>query len=108
MILTVYNFCNAGPLMRRMYFLGGGIAFHLWASLVDQSVKNLLAMQETWLRFLGYEDPLEKKMAIHSSILAWKISWTEEPRGLQSMGPQDLATKPPPMKSEGGRESWEA
>ena len=46
MILTVYNFCNAGPLMRRMYFLGGGIAFHLWASLVDQSVKNLLAMQQ--------------------------------------------------------------
>ena len=46
MILTVYNFCNAGPLMRRMYFLGVGIAFHLWASLVDQSVKNLLAMQQ--------------------------------------------------------------
>ena len=46
-------------------------------------------MQETWLRFLGYEDPLEKKMAIHSSILAWKISWTEEPGGLQSMGLQE-------------------
>ena len=53
-----------------------------------QLVKNLPAMQETWVRFLGWEDPLEKEMATHSSTLAWKISWTEEPGGLQSMGSQ--------------------
>ena len=46
-------------------------------------------MRETWVRFLGQEDPLEKEMAIHSSILAWKISWTEEPGRLQSMGSQE-------------------
>ena len=49
-------------------------------------VKNLPAMQETWVLFLGQEDPLEKYMATHSSILAWRISWTEEPGGLQSSG----------------------
>ena len=57
-----------------------------WASLVAQLVKNLPAVQETRVRSLGWEDPLEKEMATHSSILAWKISWTEEPSGLQSMG----------------------
>ena len=46
-------------------------------------------MQETLVRFLGQEDPLEKEMAIHSNILAWKIPWTEEPGGLQSMGSQE-------------------
>ena len=56
------------------------------ASLVAQSVKNLPAVQETWVRSLGWEDPLEKETATHSSILAWKISWIEEPDGLQSMG----------------------
>ena len=58
------------------------------ASLVAQMVKNLPAMQETWLPSLGWEDPLEKGMATHSSILAWRIPWTEEPDGLQSMGSQ--------------------
>ena len=53
----------------------------LWASLVAQLVKNSPAMQETWVRSLGREDPLEKKMATHSSILAWEIPWTEEPGG---------------------------
>ena len=55
-------------------------------------------MQETRVRFLGQEDPLEKEVATHSSILAWDISWTEEPGGLQSTGSQEpsLATKPPP------------
>ena len=52
------------------------------ASLVAQTVKSLPAMQETWVRFLGWEDPLEKEMAIHFSILAWNIPWTEEPGGL--------------------------
>ena len=51
-------------------------------------VKNLLAMQETWVHSLGGEDPLEKEMATHSSILAWRIPWTEEPGGLQSMESQ--------------------
>ena len=49
------------------------------ASLVAQLVKNLLAMQETWVRFLSREDPLEEEMATHFSILAWRIPWTEEP-----------------------------
>jgi len=51
-------------------------------------VKNLLVMQETWVQSLGWEDPLEEDMATHSSILAWRIPWTEEPVGLQSMGLQ--------------------
>ena len=58
------------------------------ASLVAQTVKNLPAMQETWVRSLGQEDPLEKEMATHSSILAWRNPWIEEPGGLQSMGSQ--------------------
>ena len=49
-------------------------------------IKNLPKMQDTWVRSLGREDPLEKGMATHSGILAWKIPWTEEPGGLQSMG----------------------
>ena len=57
-----------------------------WASLVAQMVKNLPVMQETWVQSLGQEDPLEKGIAIHSSILAWRIPWTEEPGRLQSMG----------------------
>ena len=63
-----------------------------WASLAAQLVKNLPAMQETWVRFLGWEDPLEKEIATHSSILAWRIPWTEEPGGLQSMGSQESGT----------------
>ena len=57
-------------------------------SLVAQTVKNLPAIQEAWVQSLGQENPLEKEMATHSNILAWKISWTEKPRGLQSMGLQ--------------------
>jgi len=53
-----------------------------------QLVKNPPAMQETWVRSLGWEDTLEKGMATHSSILAWRTPWTEEPGGLQSMGSQ--------------------
>ena len=53
-----------------------------------QTVKNFPAMWETWVRFLGQEDLLEKEMATHSSTLAWKILWTEEPGRLQSMGSQ--------------------
>ena len=72
----------------------------LLASLVAQSVKNLPAMQKTQVRFLGLEDPVEKEMANHSSILAWRIPWTEEAGWLQSIGLQrvrhDLVTKEPP------------
>ena len=71
-----------------------------WASLVAQLVKNPSAKQETQVRSLGGEDPLEKEMATHSSIPAWKIPRTEEHGGLQSMGSQrighDLAAKPLP------------
>ena len=61
-------------------------------------IKNLPAKQETWVWLLGWEDPLEKEMATHSSIVAWEIPWTEEPGGLQSMGSlqrvrYDLVTK---------------
>ena len=65
------------------------------ASLMVWTVKNLPAMQETWVRSLGQEDPLEKGMATYSSILAWRIPWTEEPDGLQSVG------------SQGVRNDWE-
>ena len=65
--------------------LCGGLRLLLWASQVAQTVKNLPAVQETWVRFMSREDPLEKAMATHSSILAWRIPWTEESDGLQSM-----------------------
>ena len=55
-------------------------------------MKNLLAMQGTRVQYLHWKDPLEKEMAIHSNILAWKIPWTEEPGGLQSMGWQETDT----------------
>ena len=68
---------------------------YLWANspvnlvqklMVAQMVENLPAMQETWVQSMGQEDALEKEMATYSSILAWKIPWTEKPGGLQSMG----------------------
>ena len=66
------------------------------SSQVAQTIKNSLAMQETWVRSLDWEDPLEKVMDTHSNILAWRIPWTEELGRLQSMGSQrvrhDLAT----------------
>ena len=58
----------------------------IWRQVVAQVVKSLPAMQETMVQFLGQEDPLEKEMATHSSILAWKIPLMEEPGGLQSVG----------------------
>ena len=66
---------------------------------VAQLVKNLPAIQKTWVRSLGWEDLLEKGMATHSSILAWRIPLTEEPGRLQSLGLQESGTtKPPPYK----------
>ena len=58
----------------------------MMASLVAQMIKSPPAMQETWVQSLGQEDPLEKGMAIHSSILVWRVPWTEEPGRLQSLG----------------------
>ena len=62
------------------------------ASLVAQMLKCLPAMQETWVRSLGREDPLEKGMAAHSSILTWEIPWTEEPDSYSSWGHKELDT----------------
>ena len=61
---------------------------YLWAYLVAQRLKHLPPMWEIWVQSLGQEDPLEKEMATHSNILAWRIPWTEEPGRLQSMGSQ--------------------
>ena len=63
-----------------------------WVSLVVQLVKNLPAMQETWVQFLDWVDPVEKETATPSNILAWRIPWTEEPGRLQSMRLQELDT----------------
>ena len=65
----------------------------LGASLVAQTVKSLPTGQETWVRYLSREDLLEKEMSTHSSILAWRILWTEEPGGLQFMGLQRVKTQ---------------
>ena len=71
--------------LRLWYFVVAALADQ-GSSLVAQTVKNLPAVQETHVRFLSLGDSVEKEMATHSSILAWKIPWTEEPGGLQSMG----------------------
>ena len=73
-------------IIQTMWFLQKDIL--KWASLVAQTVEHLPAVRETQVRSLGWEDPLEKEMATHSSILAWRIPWTEEPGGLQSTGSQ--------------------
>ena len=65
-----------------------GLLVGIGASLVAQQVKNLPAMQETWVQSLDWENPLEEGTATHSSILAWRIPWTEEPSGLRSPGSQ--------------------
>ena len=87
--------CNAGDNSGSILGLGRspgeGIGYPLqyfWASLVTQMVKHLPTMQETWVRSLGWEDPLEKEMVTHSGMLSWKIPWTKEPGRLQSMGSQ--------------------
>ena len=72
-----------------MEYLNGGLQSSK-ASLVAQMVKNLPAMQESSVRSLSQEDPLEKEMATHSSILSWRIPWTEDPGGLQPMGSQKV------------------
>ena len=97
--LWFYFKCNCAPPpdMLRLLFCPWmwGIFFwwdapFSWAFLVAQTVKNLTAMQEIWVLSLCQEDPLEEDMTIHISILACRIPWTEEPGGLQSMGPQKV------------------
>ena len=78
---------SPGNLDTSLCFNQPGILYD--ASLIAQSVKNLPAMQETQVRFLGWEDLLEKEMATHSHILARRILWTEEPGRLQSVGSQE-------------------
>ena len=87
--------CFANIALTRRIFVGKAmtllfnVLFRLvMTSLVAQTVKRLSMMRETRVRSLGWEDPLEKEMAIHSSTIAWKIPWTEEPGRLQSMGSQ--------------------
>ena len=84
-LFTVWATREATTLLKLNYFLRT-----LLASLVAQLVKNLPAMQEIWVWFLGWEDHLEKEIVTHSSILAWRIPWTEEPGRLQFMGSQEL------------------
>ena len=77
---------NSSSVFLKKHLLG---AYHVQTSpLVTQTVNNLPAIRETQVQSLGWEDPLEKEMATHSSILAWEIPWTEEPGGLQSLGSQ--------------------
>ena len=71
------------------------------------AVKNPPAMQETWIGSLNWEDPLEEEMSTHSSILAWKIPWTEEPGGLQSMGLQRVGHDWATEQRFGTDDSWE-
>ena len=82
------NAGDAGLIPRSGRLLDKEMATHSRASLVSQLVKNLPSIWETWVRSLGREDPLERGIATHSSILAWEIPWIEEPSGLQSMGSQ--------------------
>ena len=94
--------CSPLPPFSRHTHLSISLFPLFWASLIymgsliAQSVKNLPAMQETWVHFLGWEGPLEKEMAAHSSTLAWRISWTkeQESHGFARKG-HDLVTKPP-------------
>ena len=82
---------DPGSVLGLVRSAGEGIGYspqYSWASLVAQLVKNPPAMRETWVQSLGWEGPLEKEMAIHSSTIAWKIPWIEEPGRLQSMGSQ--------------------
>ena len=111
LLLSIYLFpgssagkessCNAGdpgsiPGSGRSPREGMGYPFqYSWASVVAQMVKNLPTVKETWLQSLGWEDPLEKRTATHSSILAWRISWT-----VSSMG-CDF-----PVRSAGSLQAW--
>ena len=85
--MWVHPLGHKDHLKKEMVIFSSNLAWN-WASLETQLVKNLPAVRETRVWSLGWEDTLEKEMATHSRILTWKISWTEEPGGLQSMGSQ--------------------
>ena len=85
------NYISQTPLQLELCEYGSPKPW-LGASLVAQAVKCLTAMWETWVQSLGREYPLEEEMATHSNTLAWRIPWTEEPGGLQSMGSQSDTT----------------
>ena len=83
--LTVLQFCRSDA-----HSAETQVPAKLYSFLVAHTVKSPPTMQETWVQFLGQEDPLEEGMATHSSTLAWKTLWTEEPSRLQSMGSQKV------------------
>ena len=92
-VLVHYQALELGSLISKLKVTDQDTIFSFtlsvsWVSLVAQTVKSPPATQETWVRSLGWENPLEKEMATHSSIVAWRILWTEEPGGLQSKGSQ--------------------
>ena len=78
--------------LMHLYFANKMVIIIIRASLVAQMVKNLPAKQEMWIQSLGWEDPVEKEMTTSSSILAWRIPWSKEPGGLQSIESQELDT----------------
>ena len=88
------------------FFFFGQLKRHTRASLVAQTVKNWPAMQETWFQPLGQKDPLEKRMGFRSSILAWRIPWTEEPGGLQSISLQRVGHDWATFTHSWGTHSW--
>ena len=88
LVAQKHSACHTHPICKALKALLKFKILQMGASLVTQTIKNLPAMQETWVWSLGQEDPLEEGMAAHSSILAWEIPWTEEPGWQQSMGSQ--------------------
>ena len=88
LVILIYKAVKGGKSRTKHFWFTPLHSLVLWASLVAQTVKNLPAMQESWVWSLGQEDPLEKRMATHSSTLVWRIPWTEEPGRIQSMGSQ--------------------
>ena len=90
LILTIFASVLTAFMVEQIF---QGLYFAIGASLVAQRLKRLPPMRETRVRSLSWEDPLEKEMATHSSILAWRIPWTEEPGGLQSTGSQRVGHK---------------
>ena len=94
MVVQLYKYTKKHGIVHFKNVTCAGRELHINRAgfLVAQSVTNPPATQETWVRSLGWGDPLEKEMATNSSMLAWEIPWTEVPGGLQSMGSQELDT----------------
>ena len=88
LVIWIKENCNRNKLQNALCKADCKWPYHNRASLVAQRLKHLPPVRETQVQSLGWEDPLEKEMATHSNILAWRIPWTEEPAGLQSTGTQ--------------------